>query len=61
MSKNYSKDHQLTLLLFSIEELRNQLYQKVGQGRALLDPAVIELSQELDTLLNRFYTMTSSL
>ncbi len=40
-------------LLKQIEDLRNKLYL-LSQGRDLADPAVVEMSQELDTLLNLY-------
>lgn len=40
-------------LLKQIEDLRSKLYI-LSQGRDLADPAVVEMSQELDTLLNLY-------
>lgn len=47
-------------ILNSIEDLRIQLHQTIGEGRSLQDPQVIQKSQELDTLLNRFYKLYSN-
>lgn len=41
-------------LLREIEESRCRLYS-LAQGKHLVDPEVVFLSQELDRLLNRFY------
>jgi hypothetical protein len=46
-------------LLSSIETLRRQLHQEINQGKELLDPQVIMKSQELDTVLNKFYKLGS--
>lgn len=41
--------------LFSqIEELRYQLYY-LSKGKELADPEVVQVSQDLDRLLNEFY------
>lgn len=48
-------------LLLCIEDLRKRLLQIVGEGKNLQDPQVIQVSQELDDLLNRYYKLTSSL
>lgn len=41
-------------LLSQIEELRYQLYI-LSKGKELADPEVVQVSQELDRLLNAFY------
>lgn len=56
--RGYKKE-QLEHLLYSIEELRSQLYKEVEQGRALIDPKVIEVSQNLDAKLNCLQKITS--
>lgn len=38
-------------LLKRIEDLRSKLYL-ISQGKDLVDPEVVQMSQELDTLLN---------
>lgn len=41
-------------LLVRIEELRYQLYL-LSRGRDLVDPEVVQVSQELDRVLNEYY------
>lgn len=41
-------------LLKEIEDLRRQLYV-LSQDKELADPAVVQMSQELDILLNLYY------
>ncbi|MGE4273832.1 MAG: Spo0E family sporulation regulatory protein-aspartic acid phosphatase [Desulfitobacterium sp.] len=41
-------------LLREIEDLRHQLYV-LSEDKELSDPAVVQLSQELDILLNIYY------
>ena len=41
-------------LLRRIERLRKKLV-KIGMKRSLVDPEVVELSQQLDVLLNKYF------
>jgi hypothetical protein len=47
-------------LLERIEELRYQLYL-LSKGKDLIDPEVVQASQNLDCLLNEYYSKSSSL
>lgn len=44
-------------LLKRIERLRKRL-NKLGQTRNLIDPEVVQVSQQLDRLLNQYYSVT---
>lgn len=41
-------------LIEQIEELRYRLYG-LSKGKELVDPEVVQMSQELDRLLNEYY------
>ena len=41
-------------LLVAIEELRRKMHE-YADGKGLTDPGVVEISQELDRLLNQYY------
>lgn len=43
-------------LIKRIEELRYRLY-RIADGKYLVDPEVVGVSQELDQLINRFYEL----
>jgi hypothetical protein len=45
-----------TKLLRRIERLRKQLI-KIGMNRNLIDPEVVEVSQQLDILLNQYWEL----
>lgn len=45
-------------VLKMVEYLRQELYKAV-QGRSLTDPEVIEVSQELDHLLNQYHCLST--
>lgn len=45
-----------TKLLRRIERLRKKLI-KIGMNRNLVDPEVVEVSQQLDILLNQYYEL----
>jgi len=45
-------------LLGEIEELRYQLYH-AAKDKFLIDPEVVDMSQQLDRLLNKYYEITS--
>lgn len=51
-------NNELKTLLLRIEDLREELYHNVKQGKTMLDPFVIKLSQDLDEQLNIYYRMT---
>lgn len=55
--KDYNND--LKALLVTIEDLREELHRFVGQGRSILDPLVLKLSQNLDEELNKYYRLTN--
>ncbi|RNC27959.1 MAG: hypothetical protein AWM53_02070 [Candidatus Dichloromethanomonas elyunquensis] len=46
------------ILLKRIERLRSKL-NKFGVNRDLVDPEVVQLSQELDFVLNKYYQFMS--
>jgi hypothetical protein len=43
-----------TKLLKRIERMRKKLH-RIGLNRRLIDPEVVEVSQQLDALLNQYY------
>lgn len=53
-------NNELKVLLVTIENLREELHQNVRQGRNILDPFVIKLSQDLDEQLNEYYRLMSN-
>jgi hypothetical protein len=59
VAKMYQGSNKEAEILSSIENLRMQLHQKINQGKELLDPQVLIKSQELDTVLNKFYKLGS--
>lgn len=49
-----------TELLTLINHLRNQMIDLIIRKDNLLDPKVIKISQDLDRLLNKYYTILKS-
>ena len=51
----WNLNNELKDLLMRIENLREELHYNVKQGKSLIDPFIIKLSQNLDTEINKYY------
>ncbi len=52
-------NNELKALLATIEHMREELHHNVKQGRNILDPFILKLSQDLDKELNKYYRLIS--
>ena len=59
--KTYNPNVETERLIVAIENLRQELVNKVRQRNGFQDPEVIKLSQTLDISLNRYYRLTIDL
>ena len=59
--KTYNPNVEIERLIVAIENLRQELVNKVRQRNGFQDPEVIKLSQTLDISLNRYYRLTIDL
>lgn len=59
--KTYNPNVEIERLIVAIENLRQELINKVRQRNGFQDPEVIKLSQTLDMSLNQYYRLTIDL